>query len=158
MKKYGSFKWILFCCLGHLAYILYHILYLENKLMDKIQVNSLPCSPSSCIMEPMATVVNYVNIIRFSQQLHAGTHEPGCSNGGCLVGWVEVCTSLIISATKMCSYLELTRSYVGFQPIRKSPTIQVFIDCVGSVQRWSYTGGEDLKAVGWVTARSIHRR
>lgn len=68
-------------------------------------------------------------------------------------GW----TSLIINAVKMCLYLELTRSYVGFQPIKKSPTVQGFIDCVGSLQRWRYTGGEDLKAVGWVTARSIHR-
>jgi len=70
---------------------------------------------------------------------------------------VEGWTSLIINAVKMCLYLELTRSYVGFQPIKKSPTVQGFIDCVGSLQRWRYTGGEDLKAVGWVTARSIHR-
>lgn len=72
VKKHISFKWILICCLGHLACILYHILRLENKMMDKIQVNSLPCSPSSYIMEPMPTFVNYVYTIRFSQQLHGG--------------------------------------------------------------------------------------
>lgn len=72
-------------------------------------------------------------------------------------GWVEGWTSLIINAIKMCSYLELTRSYVGFQPIKKSQTVQGFIDCVGSVQRWRCRGGEDFETVVWVTARSIHR-
>ena len=82
------------------------------------------------------------------------THEPGHSNGGCL-GGVDII--LIINAFEMCSCLELTRSFIGFQPIKKSPTVEGFIDCVGSVQRWRYTGGEDLKAVVWVAARSIHR-
>jgi hypothetical protein len=38
VKKHSSFKLILFCSVGHLAYILYHILYLGNKLTGKIQV------------------------------------------------------------------------------------------------------------------------
>jgi hypothetical protein len=83
-KKHDSFKWILFCCqvqriwrnfysVGHLAYILYHILYLETKMMVKIQVNSLkegclPLSPASCIVEPMTTFVNYMYTIKFTQQ------------------------------------------------------------------------------------------
>lgn len=82
VKKQSSFEWILFCPVGHLTCILYHILYLENKMIGKIQVNSLPCSPSSCIMEPMATVVNYVYTIRFSQQLHAAVMVAVWGVGG----------------------------------------------------------------------------
>ena len=82
VKKHSNFKWILFCSVGDLTCILYHILYLENKMMGKIQVTSLPCSPSSSIVEPMATVVNYVYTIRFLQQFHAAVMVAVWGVGG----------------------------------------------------------------------------
>jgi hypothetical protein len=62
--------------------------------MGKIQVNSLPCSPSSCIMEPLATVVNFVYTTRFSQHSYAAVMVAVWGGGG---GW----TFLIINAIKM---------------------------------------------------------